>query len=69
MGVPRGAVVLEERTTTREVTYLVRLAMPLERDGWRIERPTLNEIVIAYLRDRSRTPVSAVASVEDSGAP
>lgn len=50
VGVPRGALVLDERRTTREITYLVRLAMPLERDGWRIERPTLSEIALAYLR-------------------
>ena len=37
VSVPPGAVVLEEHRTTREVRYLVRLAMPLERDGWRIE--------------------------------
>jgi ABC-2 type transport system ATP-binding protein len=48
---PRGAVVLEERRSTREITLLVRLAEPLERDGWRIERPTLDEIAIAYLRE------------------
>jgi ABC-2 type transport system ATP-binding protein len=52
--IPHGAVVLEERITAREVTYLVRLAMPLERDGWRIERPTLDEIVVAYLRQGRR---------------
>jgi ABC-2 type transport system ATP-binding protein len=64
--VPPGAVVLEERRSTREVTYLVRLAMPLERDGWRIERPNLNEIVIAYLRDKPRTS-NADANVQESG--
>jgi ABC-2 type transport system ATP-binding protein len=67
VSVPRGAVVLDERRSTREVTYLVRLAMPLERDGWRIERPTLNEIVIAYLRDSPRQSVGEVAGVEESG--
>jgi ABC-2 type transport system ATP-binding protein len=67
VSVPRGATVLEERQTTREVTYLVRLAMPLERDGWRIERPTLNEIVIAYLRDRRRPTSAAPASRLDEG--
>src|SRR6204780_3722239 len=40
--VPRGATVIQERRSTREVTYLVQLAMPLERDGWRIERPSIN---------------------------
>jgi ABC-2 type transport system ATP-binding protein len=66
--VPPGAIVLEERRSTREVTYLVRLAMPLERDGWRIERPTLNEIVIAYLRDKPRPAVDTDARVQESGA-
>jgi ABC-2 type transport system ATP-binding protein len=66
--VPPGAIVLEERRSTREVTYLVRLAMPLERDGWRIERPTLNEIVIAYLRDKPRLDVDTAPNVRESGA-
>jgi ABC-2 type transport system ATP-binding protein len=66
--VPQGAIVLEERRSTREITYLVRLAMPLERDGWRIERPTLNEIVIAYLRDQPRLDVDAGPNVRESGA-
>jgi ABC-2 type transport system ATP-binding protein len=65
--VPRGAVVLEERLTEREVTYLVRLAMPLERDGWRIERPTLDEIVVAYLRD-GRHPRSDPNVESENGA-
>jgi ABC-2 type transport system ATP-binding protein len=63
VSVPRGAVVLEERRATREVTYLVRLAEPLERDGWRIERPTLDEIAIAYLREGQR---SSTPSVDDA---
>ncbi len=68
--VPRGATVLEERRTTREITYLVRLAMPLEHDGWRIERPTLNEVAIAYLRDGQRSsPAFAESGRGESGAP
>ena len=67
--VPRGAIVLEERRTTREITYLVRLAMPLERDGWRIERPTLNEIVIAYLRGRRPPSASSDSVLDEGGAP
>jgi ABC-2 type transport system ATP-binding protein len=65
--VPRGATVLQERRTTREVTYLVRLAMPLERDGWRIERPTFNEIAIAYLREE-RGQRSLQDGLEESDA-
>lgn len=49
--VPAGATVIQERRSAREVTYLVQLAMPLEPDGWRIERPSINEIAIAYLRE------------------
>jgi ABC-2 type transport system ATP-binding protein len=63
VSVPSGATVLEERRTTREVTYLVRLAMPLEPDGWRIERPTLDEIVIAYLRGGRRS--NEVLTIDD----
>jgi ABC-2 type transport system ATP-binding protein len=69
VSVPRGAIVLEERRATREVTYLVRLAEPLERDGWRIERPTLDEIVIAYLREgQSSTAALSYVSL-DEGRP
>ncbi len=68
VSVPPGAIVLEERRTTREITYLVRLAMPLERDGWRIERPSLNEIVIAYLRDQPPPAVGPDVSGRESGA-
>jgi ABC-2 type transport system ATP-binding protein len=68
VSVPRGAAVLEERRTTREITYLVRLAMPLERDGWRIERPTLNEIVIAYLRGRHPVSMSPGSGLDEQGA-
>ena len=66
VSVPRGAVVLEERRSTREVTYLARLAEPLARDGWRIERPTLDEVAIAYLREgqRSTYPSTEVALSE-----
>lgn len=66
--VPRGATVLQELRTTREVTYLVRLAMPLERDGWRIERPTFNEIAIAYLRDQHRSTPAKSEFGEEAGA-
>ncbi len=67
--VPRGAVVLDERRTTREVTYLVRLAMPLEPDGWRIERPTLDEIAIAYLRGGRSSRTSSNAAFSDGEMP
>jgi ABC-2 type transport system ATP-binding protein len=63
--VPHGAIILEERRAAREVTYLVRLAMPLERDGWRIERPTLDEIVVAYLRDGRHPRTSSGVTSDD----
>ncbi len=68
VSVPRGAVVLEERRATREVTYLVRLAMPLEPDGWRIERPTLDEIAIAYLRSGRASHQSSTFPDEEEDA-
>src|ERR1700689_44858 len=65
--VPEGATVIQERRSTREVTYLVQLAMPLERDGWRIERPSINEIAIAYLREgRARYSESLVTNPDES---
>jgi ABC-2 type transport system ATP-binding protein len=63
--VPEGATVIQESRSTREITYLVRLAMPLERDGWRIERPSINEIAIAYLREGR--PWSTTSSGLDLG--
>jgi len=68
--VPRGATVIQERRSTREITYLVRLAMPLERDGWRIERPSINDIVIGYLREGRPGPsASSESGLEEGKAP
>lgn len=65
--VPRGATVIQERRSMREITYLVRLAMPLERDGWRIERPSISDIAIGYLREGRPWPSASSESGHEEG--
>jgi ABC-2 type transport system ATP-binding protein len=65
--VPPGATLIQERRSTREITYLVQLAMPLEPNGWRIERPSINEIAIGYLREsRVRSPKEPEVTSDES---
>lgn len=47
---PIGATALDEHWTSRETTILARIALPLIDQKWNVERPTLEEIVMAYLR-------------------
>ncbi len=47
---PEGAVVIDSHVGGREVTHLVRLALPLVDESWRVGVPTLDEIIMAYLR-------------------
>jgi ABC-2 type transport system ATP-binding protein len=47
---PYGAIVLEERHSARETSVLARIELPIMDSRWLIESPTLDEIVMAYLR-------------------
>jgi ABC-2 type transport system ATP-binding protein len=47
---PAGADVIAARHTERQTDLLVRVKEPIGDTAWRVEEPTLEEIVIAYLR-------------------
>ncbi|NUS76835.1 MAG: ABC transporter ATP-binding protein [Streptomyces sp.] len=60
--------VVESRTTGRQLTALIRPAAPLPAD-WRTGTPTLEELVLSYLRNPgAATPATAVKSREESVA-
>jgi ABC-2 type transport system ATP-binding protein len=45
--------VIEERPAQRDVTYMVRTEGPVNAQGWQLDHPNLEEIVMAYLRSHS----------------
>ena len=47
---PEGATIIDTRTSDRDVTHLVRLTLPLLEASWQVSEPTLDEIIMAYLR-------------------
>jgi ABC-2 type transport system ATP-binding protein len=47
---PDGAVVIEDRRGTRDGMVLLRLELPVTDEQWELEEPTLDEIVLAYMR-------------------
>ncbi|MER6956511.1 MULTISPECIES: ABC transporter ATP-binding protein [unclassified Streptomyces] len=49
--------VVESRVTGRQLTALVRPAGPLA-DGWRTSTPSLEELVLAYLRNPQAAPLA-----------
>ncbi|MGW1785815.1 ABC transporter ATP-binding protein [Streptomyces sp. NPDC002143] len=49
--------VVESRVTGRQLTALVRPAGPLP-DGWRTSTPSLEELVLAYLRNPQAAPLA-----------
>jgi ABC-2 type transport system ATP-binding protein len=51
---PAGAMVISSVTTGRQLTMIVRTGSPVTDPAWQVIEPTLEEIVIAYLRARSR---------------
>ena len=50
-----GATVISSVTAGRQRTVLVRAEEPIIDPAWEVVEPTLEEIVLAYLRDRSRS--------------
>jgi ABC-2 type transport system ATP-binding protein len=50
---PGGATVVSSITTGRQLTMIVRTPSPVTDPAWQVAEPTLEEIVIAYLRARS----------------
>jgi ABC-type multidrug transport system ATPase subunit len=49
--VPPGVVVISMRHSERETELLVRVEQPVIDPAWRVIEPTLEEIVLAYLRE------------------
>jgi ABC-2 type transport system ATP-binding protein len=47
---PEGVTIIDTRMGSREVTHLVRLTLPLVEETWQVIEPTLDEIIMAYLR-------------------
>jgi len=47
---PPGVVPLDAQRSARETTILARIELPFFDSRWDIEQPTLEEIVMAYLR-------------------
>jgi ABC-2 type transport system ATP-binding protein len=48
---PPGVTVINGQSSTRGQSLLVRIELPIDDARWRVERPTLEEIVLAYLRE------------------
>jgi ABC-2 type transport system ATP-binding protein len=63
---PTGADVIAATHTERQTNLLVRIQEPIGDEGWQVEEPTLEEIVIAYLK---RGEAGGVLSFEDPGPP
>jgi ABC-2 type transport system ATP-binding protein len=50
---PPGMTVVHEQHSARGRSLLVRVELPFNDDRWRVDRPTLEEIVLSYLREGS----------------
>lgn len=50
---PPGATVIDEQRSARGSSLLVRVELPITDARWRVERPTLDDVVMAYLREGS----------------
>ena len=59
---PAGAEVIAATHAERQTNLLVRMEEPIGDGPWHVEEPTLEEIVIAYLR---RAEAGGVLSFED----
>jgi ABC-2 type transport system ATP-binding protein len=56
--VPPGVIVISTTHSERETALLVRVEVPIADPSWRVVEPTLEEIVLAYLREQQpKTPV------------
>ena len=50
LALPPGITVVNEQRSARGRSLLVRVGLPFNDDRWLVDRPTLEEIVLAYLR-------------------
>ena len=55
---PPGVVVVSTRSSERQTSLLVRVEQPVTDPAWRVIEPTLEEIVIAYLREKGPRSVA-----------
>jgi ABC-2 type transport system ATP-binding protein len=53
LALPADITVIHEQHNARGRSLLVRVELPFNDDRWRVDRPTLEEIVLAYLREGS----------------
>ncbi|WP_189717168.1 ABC transporter ATP-binding protein [Streptomyces phaeofaciens] len=60
--------VVESRVTGRQLSALVRPSGPLP-DGWRTAKPSLEELVLAYLRNPQAAPLTPAEPAEPAGRP
>jgi ABC-2 type transport system ATP-binding protein len=66
--VPAGAAVISAVETERQSTWLVACDRPISDPSWEVAEPTLEEIVLAYLRRPSAGGPSGQRSPKPSGA-
>lgn len=64
---PDEVTVVASATTGRQATVLVRTEQPLAASGWEVHEPTLEEIVIAYLRQQPGSTIEFGMSTRSSG--
>jgi ABC-2 type transport system ATP-binding protein len=50
LALPPGVTVIDEQHSAREASVLARIELPFFDSVWTVEQPTLEEIVMAYLR-------------------
>jgi ABC-2 type transport system ATP-binding protein len=60
--VPAGAVVISATDTARQSTWLIRCKGPISDPTWNVAEPTLEEIVLAYLRQSAAPPTSELSN-------
>ena len=54
--IPPGVRVISRRMSERQIELLVRVEEPVSDPTWRVSEPTLEEIVLAYLREQTTSP-------------
>jgi ABC-2 type transport system ATP-binding protein len=69
LALPPGVIALEEHQSARETTFIARMELPLFDSKWHVEQPTLEEIVMAYLRPGASTkaPLGSMTNSLDNG--
>ena len=50
---PSGVVVVARTSSERQIELLVHVEQPVTDPSWQVVEPTLEEIVLAYLREQS----------------